>query len=62
MNRALCAVGLSLSLLLSACTVTSQDSDKVGMVCLEGHDSLKVDVEDPVFVCDKWVPSPGVTP
>lgn len=49
-------------LILSGCTITSQDSDKVGMKCLYGHDEFVERIPDATFVCDKWVPSPEVTP
>lgn len=59
-RRALAVV--SLTVLLSACSMSSQDSDKVGMMCLRGHDEIIEEVSEAEFVCDEYVPSPGVTP
>lgn len=48
----------------AGCTITSTDSDKAGLTCVEGHDEI-VDGEGSgkgdhaIFVCTKYEPEKG---
>ena len=53
---------LVLAVMLTGCSISSMDSDKVDMQCMDGYDQVVGDIneKDTIFVCTDYKPKGSV--